>query len=104
MKEGGFMREKLIPPEHQLAGKTMEQWETDVFRSASYFTSFLPRGRIRKEFNNFPAAAVDVFHEPRGCVYAVTANGRSCMLPRALWKHYLELWQEMHPQQKERVK
>ena len=87
----------LVQPE--FIDKTQDQWEELLFRNAAYFTVYrkLSRGKSeRKEFANFPEAAVDAFHDHRALVYAVAESGRFVCVVRSRWQHYLDIWKEMN--------
>jgi hypothetical protein len=100
-----------IPPEHHFVGRTLEDWEMSVFRSAEYFTVFrkVPRkvryrhmlagddNSHRQEFKTFPGAAVAAFHDEQALVYAIAKTGRSTLLPRHRWAEYAKVWEQDHP-------
>lgn len=89
---------EAISPEHRFDGVDREEWEFTVFRNADYFTVITGRSpfdRTRKEFKDFAKAVTEAKNGPRATmVYAVTANGRSVMIPQNLWDNYLAMWGE----------
>jgi hypothetical protein len=82
--------------EHDFAG-TSDQWEARVFRAATTFRvhRLYRNGHDSCEVDNFPDAirtVGSVRHAMPGArtmIYAVTASGRSTLLPETRWAQYL---------------
>lgn len=82
--------------EHNHFGGTVEQYEDAVFLAAIEFTCFRKPARFVREtkrFAGFPQAIAEAGDDVTACVYAVTAQGRSVMLPRQLWPYYSRVWE-----------
>ncbi len=92
--------------DYEFLADRVETWEQRVFMAAcdtGYFTAycrFAKREDRRKEFNNFPEAAMYAMGH-HGLVYAVTASGRSVCIPRVQYQAYLDMWKGL---QKKREK
>lgn len=76
---------------------TSEQWEDAVFREAEYYTVVSgrsPFNRVKRIYKTWSAAKLAAEPDITMMVYAVTAEGRSVMLPRSKWDHYDQIRSE----------
>ena len=100
-------RDGITGTDNDFSMPDLDQWERQVFNKAAYFTVYRKLARVKDEvnvrvkadtktFKDFPKAALEADKFDGSLLYAVTAAGRSCCLPRKRWKEYLAIWKEKH--------
>lgn len=74
-----------------------EQWEREVIKIADHFTVIRNPGRstaYRAEYKALPNAVTDARSEERSMLYAVTAQGRSVLIPAKDWDEHVTIWNQ----------
>jgi hypothetical protein len=79
---------RVRTPNESLTG-TLEEWEEAVFRNADLFAVIRYPSKQRTEHRTFAEAVAAAGDDQRALIYAVTAEGRYCCVPRHLWEQYL---------------
>ncbi len=78
--------------------ESSDAYEEAIFRRAmegGYFTVVHYRslgGSERIDFETFPEAAIEAFHNPRALVYAVSERGNQVCIPRSRWGYFNDLY------------
>jgi hypothetical protein len=75
---------RVRTPNESLTG-TLEEWEEAVFRHADHFAVFRYPSKQRDEYRTFAEAVAAAKDDQRALVYAITAEGRFCVVPRGQW-------------------
>lgn len=98
-------RNKLDPnvegsPNDHLLGE-LEQWDSAVIKNAAYFTVCKMTGPARHYrqvvvYRTFLEAHQVAGNDRQTLIYALTHEGRSCCIPRALYADVAVMWHQPH--------
>lgn len=91
------LKQNARPPAHQvgLDLKKRDQWESEIFDDAKYFTVMRKTGPgafNRLQFDDLLDALRNAFYDLNAMVYVVASDDATFLMPRTEWLAYTRKW------------